>query len=436
MSTHRYIDAVCLVIVVLTVLLTLLFMNGESFGLKPVAGSEEQGASGYFTGNDLHADWDRNRATQIILQGDQAGIKGSGAYFLNGDVCITDAGSYLLSGSLTNGSILVDTDKNAKVWILLDGVDLCCDRDACLHIEQADKVFLTLAEGSENRMHCIGISDRALEAGVDGVIFSRDDLTINGTGSLTAESELEHGIAAHDVLTVTGGKIRLRAPLDAIHVKDGVFLMNAELRLEAGDDGISVNEPESRVYMESGVLEIHAEDQGITAFRDLEICGGNVQLQVGGDGLRAKGDLCISGGDFRIEAGDEALFSEEGLRISGGEFELLFCADGIKAMIVEISGGNFRIRPRDDGIVARVRNSVEDLANGLYMTGETRLTVSGGKITIDLTESEGTALNAHRKDGGTLEISGGELTVLLPTGEEVQLSETPTEADESKQLWK
>ena len=154
MSTHKSFDLVCVAVLILTLAITVLFLNGSSLGIETIIDEDAEQNSGsvYFTGNDRKGDWNTDDATRITLTGDGATISGGGAYAYQGDVVIASAGRYVLSGTLTDGSVIVDTDRTAKVWILLDGVDIRCSDDACLRVDQADKVFLTLAAGSENSM--------------------------------------------------------------------------------------------------------------------------------------------------------------------------------------------------------------------------------------------------------------------------------------------
>ena len=112
MSTHRHIDAICVVIMILTLLVTILFMNGESFGLQPIVDEDAEAYEGsaYFTENDLNGAWRTGTATQIVLRGDHASVAGGGAFAYENKVMITNAGKYVVSGVLDNGSIIVDTD--------------------------------------------------------------------------------------------------------------------------------------------------------------------------------------------------------------------------------------------------------------------------------------------------------------------------------------
>lgn len=127
-------------------------MNGERLGITVLVDEDAEGYedSVWFTRNDLKADWDSSEATVITLNGDAAQIAGNGAYWLNGSLVIAQSGQYVVSGELTDGSIVVDAEAASKVWILLSGVTIACSDDACLRVNQADKVFVTMADGTEN----------------------------------------------------------------------------------------------------------------------------------------------------------------------------------------------------------------------------------------------------------------------------------------------
>ena len=200
MSTHKNIDLVCILVLALTLLLTAAFMNGEKLGIRVIADEDAESYSGslFFTANDLDGAWDDNAYTTFItLSGDSAEIKGNGAYAFDGGVVITNGGWYVLSGTLTDGSIVVDAYDSSKVWLRLEGVDVTCSDDACLIVDQADKVFLTLAAGTENSFTGgENYSAAALEDNTGSVIFAHDDLTINGSGSLTLKAGCGHGIDA------------------------------------------------------------------------------------------------------------------------------------------------------------------------------------------------------------------------------------------------
>ena len=336
MSTHnRRLDKICVVIVAVSLLLTVLFMNGESLGITMIVDEDAESYSGttYFTTNDQNSDWDTEGATVITLTGDSAEISGNGAYVNGQEVVITEAGRYVVSGSLSDGKITVDAHNSSKVWILLDGVDINCSDDACIRVDQAEKVFLTLAENSVNTMTSGSTySDTALQDGTDGAIFAHDDLTINGSGSVTVTAEYRHGIAANDDLVITGGTITITAAADAIHANDSVSIKDAQITVDAGDDGIvTANEEENGyMYIESGTIDITSV----------------------GDGIHTTGDITIAGGSITIAAGDDGIHSDQFVYIEDGEILINECYEGIEALIIDVSGGDITVYPEDDGFNA------------------------------------------------------------------------------------
>ena len=335
MSTHNTLDKICVAIVICSLVLTVLFMNGEALGITKIVDedAEQNSDSAYFTTNDQNGSWDTTGAAAITLTGDGASISGNGAYVYDGNVVIAEAGRYMLSGSLEDGSIIVDAHDSSKVWILLDGLEINCSDDACIQVDQADKVFLTLAEGSENTLISgSAYSDTALSDGTDGAIFAHDDLTINGSGSLTVTAQYSHGISANDDLVITGGTITISAADDAIHVNDSIRIKDAAITVTAGDDGLlTTNEVENGyLYIESGTLDVTAS----------------------GDGIHTTGDITVAGGETNISAGDDGIHSDASVFVQSGTILISDCYEGIEALIIDVSGGDVSINCEDDGFNA------------------------------------------------------------------------------------
>lgn len=333
MSTHKRIDWICVVAILLSVCVTILFMNGERLGIEKIVDEDNElhSDSVYFTTGDLEASWDATGATTITLSDEGTEISGTGAYVNGSDVVIRNAGTYVVSGRLTDGSLTVDAYASSKVWILLDGVDLTCAEDAAFRVDEADKVFLTLAEGTENRLASGSeYSQTALDDGRDGALFARDDLTINGSGSLTVTAAYKHGLVANDDLVITGGTLTVTAPADAVRANDSLRIREAGITVTAGDDGLVVDNDDGWFYMESGTVAVEAAD----------------------DGVHTGGAMTVTGGEITVQAGDDGLHSDTSVTVSGGTVTIPSCNEGIEAVTVDISGGEILINPTDDGINA------------------------------------------------------------------------------------
>lgn len=308
MSTHRWFDRICVIVILLSLVVTVLFMNGESLGIQLVVDEDSEGhtASEHFTANDLDGSWDTSGATVITLEGNSARISGNGAYWNDGSLVILQSGRYVISGTLDDGNIVVKAQKYSKVWILLCGVSVTCSDDACLRVDQADKVFLTLAEGTENTLTGgDSLSEAALADETNAVLFSHDDLTVNGSGSLTVVSSYENGITVKDDLVITGGSIVVTAPYHGIRVNESFRFTAANLTVTAGKDAV------------------HTE-----------------------------GDILIQDGSVTLTASDDAIHSDTAVRILGGTLTVTDCYEGIEAVVIEQYGGDISITARDDGLNA------------------------------------------------------------------------------------
>ena len=396
MSTHNTLDKICVAIVICSLVLTALFMNGEALGITKIVDedAEQDSDSAYFTTNDQNGYWDTTGAAVITLTGDGASISGNGAYVYDGDVVIAEAGRYVLSGSLEDGSIIVDAHDSSKVWILLDGVEINCSDDACIQVDQADKVFLTLAEGSQNILTSGSVySDTALSDGTDGAIFAHDDLTINGSGSLTVTAQYSHGISANDDLVITGGTITISAVDDAIHANDSIRIKDVAITVTAGDDGLlTSNEVENGyLYIESGTLDITAS----------------------GDGIHTTGDITVAGGEINISAGDDGIHSDASVFVQSGTILISDCYEGIEALIIDVSGGDVSINCEDDGFNANGGSS--DMFGGGGKMG-------GGR-------NDGTFGHGGMRGSGTDDGTTGERPTPPDMGEEGMTGERPTPPD-------
>ena len=333
MSTHKHINLICVVVLVCTILLTVLFMNGARFGIQVIPDGDAVGESEYFTYNDLNADWETTSATVIDL--DALSVSGGGAYFYDRDLIISGAGLFDISGTLEDGRILVDAGGSSKVFILLNGMSVHCADDACLQVLQAKKVFLTLAEGTENTFSSgSDFSSEAEDAGRSGAIYASDNLTINGTGSLAVVGQYRHGIEANDELVITGGTITVSAPLDGFSVNDSFRMCNADIVIHTEDDGITVKNYEAgTLYQESGTLEISCSDDGIRTAGPVTLAGGSCTISCGSKGIRSETSISVTECMLRIDECATGLTAPE--INAGGTVSIQATKDEIKLIVLD-----------------------------------------------------------------------------------------------------
>lgn len=345
--------------------------------------------SDMFTERDFNAEYAENEAITITLNGTSATANDDSVSISGSAITITEEATYVISGELTDGMLIVNAPDTAKVQIVLNGANITSKTSAALYILEADKVFVTLAEGTSNALMNGGSFTAIDENNIDGALFSKQDLTINGTGSLTVTSPAGHGIVCKDDLVITGGTYTIQSACHAIDANDSVRLTTASFTMDAGKDAIHCENAEDAekgfVYISSGMIKAEAEGDGIAAGAYLQIAGGTFDLLTGGgseNGTKASSGNYggyMGGGHGGMRPGEnqnatetEDSVSMKGLKaansilISDGSFQINSADDSIHSNVsVIINGGTFRIASGDDALHA-----------------EDTLTVTAGEIDI------------------------------------------------------
>ena len=290
--------------------------------------------SGAFSDRDLDGSYDESKATRIALSDGGTTVTGDGATVSGNTITITAAGTYLISGTLSEGQIKVEANEADKVQLVLSGATVSSANSAALHVAKADKVFLTLADGSENTLATSGAYAAADDSAIDGAVFSRSDLTVNGGGSLAVSSAGGNSIVCKDDLVLASGSATVTAAKHAIQANDSVRIAGGSYTLHAGTDGIHAkNDEDSKlgyIYVAGGSLDITAESDGFDANYVLRVDGGTITVSAGDDGLHAESDLSVNGGDITVTKSNEGL---EGARvtIAGGTQDVVDSDDGVNA---------------------------------------------------------------------------------------------------------
>ena len=377
--------------------------------------SSETAESEWFSNRDLAGTYDESEAEKITLNGES--------------VTISEAGVYILTGTISDGQIIVDVDKTEKVQLVLDGVTISSSDSAAIYVKSADKVFITLAAGSVNTLSTDGAFAES-EDNVDGVIFSKDDLTINGTGTLEISTKYGHGIVGKDDLTITGGTISVESSSSAISANDVLAITGADITVDSDMDAIhSENEDPSLgiVYIESGTFKLSSNGDAISASGELIIMDGDFDIWAAGGGngesmkgIKSDGDITIYGGYFNIETAEDAIHSDSSLIINGGVFDIYSEDDAVHADgMITINGGEFDIEAwegfeatyilindgtidiyaKDDGINAANKSSDYEVA----------VEINGGDITINMAAGDTDGIDSNGNiyiNGGTINITG------------------------------
>lgn len=347
--------------------------------------------SDMFTKRDLDSSYDESKATKVKLSDSKTTVSGDGAKYSSENgvntVTITKEGTYILSGEL-NGQIVVDTDKTAKVQIVLNGVTISSESTAAIQVKQADKVFLTLAKGSENTLTETGEFASDGSSTVDGVIFSKDDLTINGTGSLKISTASGHGVVSKDDLVIASGNIDITSSGHGLQGKDSVRIADGTITISSSNDGIhSENKDDSSlgfVYIKDGTIKISAADDGIHSGNNVTIDGGTITVSESSEGIEGQ-SIDINGGKIDVTSGDDGLnaassssssdTSTQGFGGPGGGGDMSVDENAY----IKITGGEIYISAEGDGVDS---NGNFEVTGGIvYVEGPSR----GGNAALDFT---------------------------------------------------
>ena len=342
-----------------------------------------------YTDEDLDDNWSETGSTAVTLNGSSIQVSGGGAAVNGSVLTISKAGTYVLKGELTDGQVIVDAGKEDLVKLVLNGATLACSNSAPLYIKQADGVILTLAEGTLNTL--TDGETYAFAAGEDepnAALFSKQDLTINGTGVLTVTARYNNGITSKDDLVIVNGEISVTAAHDGIRGKDSVSILGGTITVTAEGDGIKSNNDTDAdkgwIALDGGTFTIEAGNDGIQAETALAVTGGSYRIVCGGGsasvskttgtnpgwnfrpgggtaaaaadeesykGIKAGTALAFKGGTFVIDSADDALHANGDVTIAAGTFELSTGDDGVHADgTLAISGGTIAVKTSYEGL--------------------------------------------------------------------------------------
>lgn len=270
-------------------------------------------------------------------------------------VQITSGGVYVLSGTASECTVTVEADKADKVQLVLDGVSITNSDFPAIYVKSADKVFITAA-GSANSLTVTGTFSADGDTNTDAVIFSKDDLVLNGTGALEIVSQTGNGVTSKDDLKITGGTYTVTAALDAFEANDLIAVCGGSFTVSTNKDAFhSENDAEGNIYIADGSFTINAKS----------------------DGVQATAYLQIDGGTFEINS-----------------------AEGLESTYVQINGGTISISASDDGINAVAGGNANEVA----------VEINGGDLTIVMAQGDTDAIDAN----GSVYVNGGTIDITAP----------------------
>ncbi len=429
----------------------------------PVEVDFSQADADMFTDRDYQTDYEENGSVFIQLNGSSASASSDSVQISGTTLTITEEATYILSGTLDDGMIIVNAPDTAKLQLVLDGVNIHCETSAPLYILEADKVFVTLADGTENTLSNGGTFTAIDENNIDAVIFSKQDLTLNGSGSLTINSPAGHGIVSKDDLVLTGGTFTVNAASHGLDANDSVRITGeTSITVDSGKDGIHAENNDDTslgfVYISSGTMKIESEGDGISAGAYMQIEGGTIEVLAGGGsengtkessdswggfqgggrpgqspaasttasddsstsmkGLKSAAEMLISDGSFTINSADDSVHSNASITVNGGIFEIASGDDAVHAdETLTITAGTIHITESYEGLEAvHIKVQGGDISlvasdDGLNAAGGTDSSGTTGGRDGMFGGGPGGGGGMSSSSNGSITISGGTLHI-------------------------
>jgi hypothetical protein len=329
-----------------------------------------------YTVDELDYDYDEAEVVAITLKGDNISCKSSDVKIDGSTITIQKAGTYLLSGTLTDGNIIVDSDDKENVRLIFNGVEISNSTTTPLFIKNAEKTIVTLVDGTENTLSDSEnyILDDESNNEPNGTIFSKDDLVINGLGSLTINANYNHGIQSKNLLKIISGNIDIISNGDSIIGKDGVIVKEAVINIESQEDGIKatkVEENKGYIYLDNPEITIKAKKDGIQAVTCLYVKDGKYNIETGETnensqsnsdtstdysrkGMKAGVDITIENGEYTIDSEDDGIHSNNSITVNAGTVNIASKDDGVHADTeLTINNGDIKVSESDEGLEAK-----------------------------------------------------------------------------------
>ena len=335
------------------------------------------------------------------------------------NLTINKAGTYILSGEL-NGSVIVDSQGDVK--LVLDGANINATNFAAIYIKSANMCTISLADGSDNYLSDGETYTQIDDNNVDAVIYSKDDLVLTGSGSLTIDGNYKHGIVSKDDLTIDSGIYNVTVNSTGIVGKDHLTINGGTINVTSGKDSLKSNNDENEdlgiITINGGDININSGDDAITAYTSLIINDGNININKSYEGLESA-KITINSGNITIISSDDGINAASKtngyslLRINGGNIYINAEGDGIDSNgDIQIEGGNITVFGADNDGDGALDYDSSALINGgdfiaIGMSGMAENFSSDSSVVsvlynLDSTYTKGSFITITDSDGNTL----------------------------------
>ena len=334
--------------------------------------SAKNSQSSYFTEKDYDTSYDESTASKIELSGSSARVSGDGVTVSDSTVIISKAGTYVISGQSDGVQIKIAADKSDDMKLVLKGATMT-NTDAAISATSAGHVYLTLAEGTTNSL---SDSSSNSDEKANAALFSKVDLTINGSGTLTVDGKKSNAIKANDTLHITGGTFNITSVGDAFNVNDELNITGTTMTIDAKEDGVKVD-----------------NDDDMTV-GNMYLANNTITVTAGDDGIHASGSLVIDSGIYTVKNATE----------------------GIEGKSITINGGDINVYSTDDGVNAANKNAQQ---SDIYFT------MTGGNLTVEVGQGDADPIDSN----GNITVTGGTIKMTGQTGFDFDGTATYTGGD-------
>lgn len=395
--------------------------------------------------------WDAASVKKITLNGNSITSETSTGISINGSVLTISAlGNYELSGTLSNGQIIIDiadsdltgiektssANSDEIVRLILNNANITNSTSSPIYIANSSKTVIVLSDNSTNTL-TDGTNYTYINAETEepnSTIFSNDDLTFYGNGTLTVNANFNDAIASEDGLIIKSGNINITSVDDAIRGKDYLIIKDGTVKITSNGEGLKSDNTEDAtrgyISIEGGSINITSFGDGISAATDVLISDGTLNIKTTGtnttetsskavkglvsvvidngnltinsvdDAVHSNGSVTINNGTFSIASKDDGIHADNTVIINDGTIYISSSVEGVEGHYIYVNGGNITVVSTDDSFNSSAGSRTETDDNSCIY-------IHGGYIVLIPSNGDGLDSNGDMQmTAGTVIIHG------------------------------